>query len=46
MKLSNKDILPCHQVAPYAPLELNKTDLCCGRQEMIGWIDESGPDYL
>jgi hypothetical protein len=27
MKLMNKDILPCHQVAPYAPLEINKRDL-------------------
>lgn len=27
MKLIRKDILPCHQVAPYAPLEINKTDL-------------------
>ena len=27
MKLMNKDILPCHQVAPYAPLEINKSDL-------------------
>ena len=27
MKLIKKDILPCRQVAPYAPLEINKTDL-------------------
>ena len=27
MKLMHKDILPCHQVAPYAPLEINKRDL-------------------
>jgi hypothetical protein len=27
MKLIKKDILPCHQVAPYAPLEINKRDL-------------------
>jgi hypothetical protein len=27
MKLMNKDILPCHQVVPYAPLEINKRDL-------------------
>ena len=27
MKLIKKDILPCRQVAPYAPLALNKTDL-------------------
>jgi hypothetical protein len=26
-KLINKDILPCHQVAPYAPLEINQSDL-------------------
>jgi DNA invertase Pin-like site-specific DNA recombinase len=27
MKLINKQILPCHQIAPYAPLEIRKTDL-------------------
>jgi hypothetical protein len=27
MKLMNKQLLPCHQVAPYAPLDINKTDL-------------------
>jgi hypothetical protein len=27
MKLINKDILPCHHVVPYAPLEINKSDL-------------------
>ena len=27
MKLITKDILPCHQVAPYAPLEINQSDL-------------------
>jgi hypothetical protein len=27
MKLMNKAILPCHPVAPYAPLEINKRDL-------------------
>ena len=27
MTLINKAILPCHQVAPYAPLEINKSDL-------------------
>ena len=27
MKFMNKDILPCHQVAPYAPLAINKSDL-------------------
>ena len=27
MKLMNKAILPYHQVAPYAPLEINKRDL-------------------
>jgi hypothetical protein len=27
MQLMHKAILPCHQVAPYAPLELNKSDL-------------------
>ena len=30
MKLMNKDILPCHQVAPYAPLELNDHQLKAG----------------
>jgi len=27
MKLMNKDLLPYHQVAPYAPLAINKRDL-------------------
>jgi len=27
MKLINKSLLPYHQVAPYAPLEINKSDL-------------------
>ena len=27
MKLMNTDILPCHHVAPYAPLAINKSDL-------------------
>jgi hypothetical protein len=27
MKLMNKDILPCHQVAPDAPLAISKRDL-------------------
>jgi hypothetical protein len=27
MKLMNKAILPYHQVAPYAPLAINKCDL-------------------
>jgi DNA invertase Pin-like site-specific DNA recombinase len=27
MKLMNKDLLPYHQVAPYAPLEIHKKDL-------------------
>ena len=27
MKLMNKELLPCHQIVPYAPLEMRKTDL-------------------
>ena len=27
IKLINKQLLPCHQVAPYAPLEINQSDL-------------------
>ncbi len=27
MKVIKQDTLPCHQVAPYAPPEINKTDL-------------------
>ena len=27
MKLMNKALLPCHQIVPYAPLEMRKTDL-------------------
>ena len=27
MKLSKKELLPCHQSVPYAPLEIKKTDL-------------------
>ena len=27
MKVMNKELLPCHQIVPYAPLAMRKTDL-------------------